>query len=435
MVAITNFVDSTISIESSSIQKPSFSKPLVVGYHTKNADRVRSYSSLSGLVSDGFATTDSIYKAVAAIFAQSPTVASVAVGRLALAPTTKVEVTPTAANSTTYKLAVNGTEFTYASDSSATVAEICAGLVAAIGTVSGVTVTDQTTFIRLVASSAGNLLEVDNTMDDLSLLSVAVNHADPGIATDMAAILNADQSWYTVTPTTASEAELNALAAWALSNKKLMLAASQETAIITSSTSDIASDLDGLDNERAALVFHPRASQYAGAAMAGVLLASDPGALTMKFKALAGVSTYMLTDTQAGYALAKNCNIYQDVSGQKALLEGTTSKANRFIDLRRDLDWLDSTITTDMASLLARLPKVSYMDVGIAQAASALRGSLIKGQQANVLDPLTQFTITVPKISETSADDREARILRTVYWTARVAGAIHKVVVRGTLSF
>lgn len=435
MVAITNFVDSTISLESSSIQKPSFSKPLVVGYHTKYADRVRSYSSLAALVSDGFATTDAIYKAVAAIFAQSPTVASVAVGRLALAPTTKVELTPSAANSTTYKVAVNGTEFTYASDASATVAEICAGLVAAIGTVSGVTVSDETSFVRLVASSAGNRLEVDNTMDDLSLLSVAVNHADPGIATDMAAILNADQSWYSVTPTTASEAELNALAAWCLSNKKFMIAASQETAIITSSTSDIASDLDGLDNERAALVFHPRASQYAGAAIAGYLLASDPGSLTMKFKPLAGISTYNLTDTQAGYALAKNCNIYQNVSGQKALLEGTTSKTNRFIDFRRDFDWLEATIVTDMASLLARLPKVPFTATGIAQASSALRGALVKAQQANVLDPDTAFTITVPTIASTSADDREARILRTLTWSARVAGAVHKLVVRGTLTF
>jgi len=430
-----DFINSTISIESSSIQKPSFSKPLVVGYHTKNVDRVRSYSSLTELESDGFAATDAIHKAVAAVFAQSPTVASVAVGRLALAPTTRVELTPTAANSTTYKVAVNGTEFTYASDASATVAEICTGLVAAIGTVSGVTVTDETTLVRLVASSAGNRLEVDNTMDDLSLLSVAVNHADPGIATDMAAILNADQSWYTVTPTTSSEAELNALSAWCLSNGKIMIAASQETAIITNSTSDIASDLEGLDNERAALMFHPRASQYAGAAMAGVLLASDPGSMTLKFKPLAGVSVYNLTTTQLGYAKAKNCNTYQNVAGQKMVREGTTSKTNRFVDFRRDLDWLEATIETDMASLLARLPKVPFTDAGIAQASSALRGALTKGQQAGVLDPLTAFTITAPKVVDTSADDREARILRTLYWTARVAGAVHSITIRGSLSF
>lgn len=44
-----------------------------------------------------------------------------------------IRVTPTAANNTLYRVTINGTDFDFTSDADATVAEICAGLTAAIG--------------------------------------------------------------------------------------------------------------------------------------------------------------------------------------------------------------------------------------------------------------------------------------------------------------
>ena len=268
MSELSNIVDLSIVVESSTLEKATFSVPLIVGYHTKYADRTRSYASLEELTDDGFAVTDSIYGAAAAVFAQNPRVPSLKVGRLALPPTTKVELTPVAANSTEYKVAVNGTEYTYTSDSSATVAEICGGLVTALGTITGVTVSDQTTYVRLVATSAGNKLEVDN-LTGSSLLAVAQNHNDPGIATDMAAILNADPAFYGVIPVTGGAAELEALGAWCLSNEKQMFAASQDSAIPSSAVDDVASELKGTNNDRSVLMFHDRQSQHAGASAAG----------------------------------------------------------------------------------------------------------------------------------------------------------------------
>lgn len=432
MTTINDIVSVTVTAESSAVEKATFSVPLVVGYHTAFAERVREYSSLDGLVSDGFATTNPIYKACAALFAQTPRVAKVKVGRLALAPTVRFDLTPTAANSTVYKIAVNGTEYSYTSDSSATVAEICAGLVAAMGTISGLTITDNTSSIRIVASVAGNRCEVDN-LTLPGLLAVDCNHADPGIATDLAAIALEDGAFYGIVLTTSSEAEINAAGAWALSNKKMLFAASPNTAILTNSTSDVASDLSGTSNERAVLAYHPRASQHAGAAIAGVLLASDPGAITLKFKPLAGVSTYKLTDTQSTYAKTKLCNVFEAVAGVSMLSEGVTAKAGKFADAVRDVDALEADIKESVLGLLARVQKVPFTDKGIAQIEAEVRGALIRAQAAGILAD-EPFTLTVPKALSVSANDRASRTLRTIKFTARGAGAIHGVVVNGVVS-
>jgi len=62
-----------------------------------------------------------------------------------------IRVTPVAANSTLYRVTINGTDFDYTSDADATVAEICAGLSAAISAGSEpVTATDNATSVDIV---------------------------------------------------------------------------------------------------------------------------------------------------------------------------------------------------------------------------------------------------------------------------------------------
>ena len=65
----------------------------------------------------------------------------------------QVRLVPTATNSTAYSVVVNGTTYTYTSDSSATVAEITAGLAALINAgSSGASAVDNTTSMDVVSS-------------------------------------------------------------------------------------------------------------------------------------------------------------------------------------------------------------------------------------------------------------------------------------------
>jgi len=74
-----------------------------------------------------------------------------------------VKLTPTAANATLYRVTINGTAFDYTSDADATVAEITAGLVAAItGGTEPVTATDNGTDLDVTGTLADGVAGLFN---------------------------------------------------------------------------------------------------------------------------------------------------------------------------------------------------------------------------------------------------------------------------------
>lgn len=82
-MSLQDLVNVSISAVSVFPTRPGFGVPLLAAYHTKWTDFARTYSSLAGMVSDGFASTDPAYKMAAAVLAQNPSVAKFMIGRLA----------------------------------------------------------------------------------------------------------------------------------------------------------------------------------------------------------------------------------------------------------------------------------------------------------------------------------------------------------------
>lgn len=75
-----------------------FGRPLLLAYFSTSifAERVRTYSTLQGLVDDGFATTSPVYVAASDLLAQNPSPTDFMVGRRALPNTQTVTLTPSA---------------------------------------------------------------------------------------------------------------------------------------------------------------------------------------------------------------------------------------------------------------------------------------------------------------------------------------------------
>lgn len=138
-MSLSDIVDVDITRVSGAVTQESFSTPLILAYHTRwTSDRVRSYASLTEMVDDGFTPDDAAYKIAAAIWSQPNPPAAVKVGRRSNAFTQTVRLTPEASNSTPYTVELDGLEATYTSDATATVAEICTGLVAALAALADV---------------------------------------------------------------------------------------------------------------------------------------------------------------------------------------------------------------------------------------------------------------------------------------------------------
>jgi hypothetical protein len=436
MGAISEIVTINITSAGVAIKEAGFGIPMIADYHTRNADLIRFYSSLQGLLDDGFVTTDAAYLAAAAVFAQTPQVPLIALGRRALSPTIAVEITPVAANSTIYNFDVSGPAGTgtasFTSDATATVAEICTGITSAINTLAlGVTATDATTKVTLAPTVAGKWFSIKPY--SLSLSAVAQTHADPGIAADLAAIQLVDNTWYGVTLTTMGKSENIAAAAWVESNKKLGFFPSQDSVILTNTAGNYGLTLKTANYTRSHAGFHESGSAFIGAALMGATFPYDPGSINFEFRNLAGVSKSQLTATHIVNLKANNVGYFADYGGIGVYRDAKTA-AGTFIDLIRDRDWLQARMETRLFSVLAATLKVPYTDRGIAALEAEVRAQLTEGIAAGYLSDSPAPVVTAPKASEVNPTDKANRLLNAISFSATIAGAIDQITVNGTVS-
>lgn len=434
MPGLDELVAINILTESSQVSREGYGTALILSCAASLPTRTKKYTSASALLSDGFTATSPEYLAASRYFGQQPKPASVKLGKRLLKPTQAWKVTPVAANSTVYTLSVDGTAASYTSDADATVAEICAGLKSALDALSkAITVVNATTHITITANVAGAWFRLAPA--DFNLFAIEQTHADPGIATDMAAILLADPDWYGVIDPWTSPLESAALAAWVESNKKLLLVASQDTAIVASGTSDIASTLKTQAYARTGVVFHPDNGAFIDAAWFGKCLPLDPGSETWAYKTLAGVAVVSLTPAQQGYADGKYANYYVVNGGVNMTWEGKVA-ANEYIDKIRGCDWLRSDMQANVFSRLVNATgKIPYTDAGVTVVAAAMRTTLGTALSRGFLTSDPPPTITVPKASAVPSDTRMARELSAVEFSGVIAGAIHKLTITGRLTY
>jgi len=433
MGTLTDVAQVTITAESNRVSQQGFGLPLIVSHNAAWTERTREYSSVTEVGVD-FATTTPEYKAAAKLFGQTPRPPKVVIGRAALKPTQRFAVTPVAINGYTYRMTVNGTPVSFTADGSATVTEVIAGLKAAIDALAlAVTVTDQTTFMRIVANVAGAWFDVSCGTDPN--LIMAQDHADPGIATDLAAIALERNDWYGLLTLYNSKALVDAAAAYALANKKLYVAQTSDGAVpntTSSGTDDVGESLAAASNSQTALIYSPSVGDFADAAAMGRCFPIEAGEETWKFKTLEGVAVASYTSTQRTNMRAKRCNFYELTAG-KAMLEEGYSSSGQYIDATRYLNFLEARVAERAFGVMQKANKLPYNDRGIAAIGAEVQGQLASDEAREVLLP--GWTVTVPKAAAATSSDRSARILRNVTFSAVYAGAIHKVFINGTVTF
>lgn len=441
MATLDNHVSLLITQDSVGIARAGFGVPMHLSYSAAWAERIRFYTSLAEVASDFPTTTSPEYLAAQAFFSQSPRPSRIAIGRGALPPTLVYTLSVSAVrHSHTYQVRVKGQGVTetlaeYTSDADATDAEIATGLVAAINAVVGNNYIAAGTAspFTVTADTAGAWFSLE--VLDPTALEIAQTNADPGIATDLAAIALADSSWYALHTAFNSNAIVLAAAAWVESNKKIYVVDVNETDAITTAAgnSDTLDDLATLERARTMGAYHPDPSAMFAAAWMGRVLPLEPGSETWKFKRLSGIAAVTLTSTQRSNLVARNANSYETVAGINITFEGTTADGD-FLDVTRGLDWLEDDMAKGVFGALAGADKIPYTDAGVAVIEAEVRASLDRAVVRQILADNPAPVVTVPLVADVSTTDKALRLLPDVKFTGTLAGAIHKVNITGVVS-
>lgn len=435
-MSLNSIVDVSITTATASVAQQGFGTALIAGYHTKYADLVRTYDAADGLtalVSDGFASTHPIYKAAQALLSQNPKVTQFKVGKLSELDKQSIKIVPVAFNSTAYEITIGGEAITFTSDATATVAEICTGLTTAINAATGAfTAVDGVTDVTVTADNAEQCF-VYKSYDLAKLKLTDVTGTNSVLATDLGAIEAYDGDWYGLILANQPEADIAAAAAWVETKVKFLIVDNCDQAIVTNSTTDIASDLAAGTYARTSLFFHKCPGEYMGAAVMGKIFPYDPGSYTAAFKSLAGVTVDDLKTAEIGYIEAKKANYYVTVAGSNRTFFGK-SASGEYIDVTIFVDWLRARLQERIYSLLINSAKVPFTDLGIALVVAEVRAQLQEGINVGGLAADPAPVVTFPLAADVSALNKNNRFLPDINFTATLAGAIHTLEINGTLS-
>lgn len=434
----------SIILGTGGLSQTGFGTGMILGYPTGWVERSRTYTSIAGVAAD-FATTTPEYKAANAYFSQNPRPEQLVIGRGTLKPTMIFKLTvATVANSQKYSVVLNGTQYDVTSDASATNDEIIILLQAALAapaTAAGFTAAiggaGPSTFLTLTGNAAGNWASFYPT--DPALLTLQQTTANPGIATDLDAIVVENDNWYGLITLYNSSACVLAAAAWAESKLKVYGVQVQDSECATVAAgiaTDISKALQTAAYFRTKDGYHPDNGQFLDAAWFGRCLPYTPGSETWFGKTLAGVSAmsttppYKMTATYQTNLTTKNANFYYTISGRNITAPGKVA-AGEWIDTIRGRDWLQVRIQEAVALVTMNADKIPYTDPGIGRIDSEVRAVLARAVTNGFL---ASYTVTVPTAASQTLVDKAARILRGYSFVAPIQGAIHLTYITGTLT-
>ena len=513
-------VSETVNLSSPGITRQGFGIPLILS-NTGNAwatpERFRTYDISAGLsgVEAEFPSTTVEYAVAAAIAAQPSPPRTIMIGKGANKPTLIRKLSAiTAVNSTTYVINVwnNGRLWTasYTSDSSATVAEIVAGLVAQLtgsawqsttaytagqrvtndtgklyecttaGTSAGsggptgtgaaitdgscvweyiatpnftATATDTNTTITCTGNAAGDWFAIEPVASgDASavsnLMTLTDNTTDPGVSTDLTAILTASARWYALIPLFKSKAILSTagtgVSAWCNANKRLLVVAVSDTACVNTAASgatDVLAVLLGQGGSYTAAQWHPRDYEWLDASTDGYFLPIAPGGDNWRLKTLTGPTPVNFTETQRTNLEDRRAGYYTTLAQTNLLAGGgyVESTTYGFIDTRRNIDAHTTAEQEDIVNLLIANNKVANTAAGRQLIENVMRSRIQASIDAGIISPdpldpanaqnpvMLPYVITMPPVSNASSFNATTRTLSGVSERWRLANGINSI--------
>lgn len=441
-----SIVDVKITIQDAHLTQQGFGTPIFITQHQEFDERVRAYSSLNA-VADDFETYSNAYTAARRFFSQEPSPSLIKIGRRA---GTYSGGTSNFGNTTgqlsTHTLTVQvpslgtSTILTMSAQDAEAEADMIARWVVDINA-------DSSVNSVLTATSAGTVLTltVDNSATVFNI-TASSNFTGTFTATESAsnvitALLEEDSDFYFVTSDDHTSTFVTAMSSEVQALDKMYFFSTNDASSLAAVTDPLAAhDWTSLiaDSHTVGL-FHEDSSTFVECAYVGSNAPYDAGSVTWANLQLSGVQASrasvngkLLTETQKNNLFKRNINFSERDAGIDFTRSGFTM-SGEWIDVIRGVHWQTADISVSLKGLLLSQKggKVSYDNGGIARVREVLTTSLQRGVNRNFLE---SFVATVPLVAQTSKQDRLDRILNNVTFTAILAGAIHEIVVRGTVT-
>jgi hypothetical protein len=443
-MALSEIVSVTIQSGTARVSRQGFGVPLLLFFHSVWAGtEEREYVNYSGLIED-FDSDHPVALAALKLFSQNPRPRSIMVGRLPTPATGQIHRIDCTGR-TSADGVINGTitdhtgaVATIATAWNTSLTQTMTDLALEITTDTGgwahqLTAAGDATGVTITGDDPGYVVSID--FSDENFCEVRETTADWGYDDELALILDRSPDFFWVLTDSNSPKNMDKVAVWCAANERFAAFGPQYTkpSQFVSGEFTAGADYTALQANDSAFGLFTRAGrfEYVEAALVGRMAPLDPGSATWAYKSLeiTGADDYTASErsTIEGY----NGNHYRTEAGLDITFPGTMF-GGEYIDIALGLAWLKANLQADVFALLASSPKVPYTDRGGSMIRSVVASRLKIAERRGIID--AGWAVTVLPVADQDEADRAARIFRDVEFTARLAGAIHEVLIVGTVS-
>ena len=425
---LNEVVSVVITDQSTAISTTSFNIPLVLATFTNFSERTRTYLNITEVGAD-FATTDNAFIMANKVFGQESVIGapppSIVIGRRQV---DEVTLTPVVANSTTYTVTINDIPYVFTSDASATAAEITAGLDTAIGSPTGITVTDNIGTLTVEVTTPGTAWSI-SVSSNLTQVNTAPTETWPDA---LLAVDAENDVWYCLTAETQVVAEQEALSDLVQAMEKIYGLSSADTVAPTTGITDIGYKLNAKSAARTFGVYSgTAATEFPECAWIGSQLAVTPGSNDWDFKRANGVTRSILSATQVTNLRGKSWNFYRAKGGVNIFQDGNMFD-EKPIDIQISKDWLKARLQEGIYFRIINSLKIPMTDTGLIIVENEIRAVLSLAESNGMIDK--GWTVTTPPVLSIPENLRAQRAAGVFVIKARLQGAIRSVSINFFLS-
>jgi hypothetical protein len=262
---------------------------------------------------------------------------------------------------------------------------------------------------------------------------------------DLSAINDENSDWWALCDSTHDENRALDIGTWIESQEKLFITVLSDidnTTPAAGDTTSVAHSLMQAQLFRTAWWYDPNIQNFPDVAIASKSFTKYPGQETWANQRLSNVDYNYINETTFNNLFAKNGNTFEPFRNIAITQNGKVA-GGEWIDVIRFRDWLCEEIKTRVFLQMVD-NRIPYTDPGIAIIRTRVQQALDFGVTRGGIAPaevdtdgnlVPSYTIDVPLSQSVSVNDKANRILRDVYFTARLAGAIHVVQIQGVLTY
>lgn len=192
-------------------------------------------------------------------------------------------------------------------------------------------------------------------------------------------------------------------------------------------------------SEQTVIMYHNDKDAYVAEGLASYLATANVGAVTSKFKTINGSPEAKITTGDLQELHKNNGFTYINKMGVLQTTDGKTT-SGEWIDVVMGAFWIKFKMEENLAYLAVNTPKIGYDNKGIGLLVGVCDSVLKQAafSQDIVLinsDGKAQYEIRYKTREETDKNDIANRVYNGITWSAKLAGAIHKAVINGTLEY